>query len=98
MHPRLGIKLAGAWSDSRKSNDSLLKSKQFYGEEKEWILQHCIAIEKTQHHDYYVFGHRHLEMEIPFGNSTYINLGEWMSGAQFGIFENGGVKLVKFEG
>jgi UDP-2,3-diacylglucosamine hydrolase len=37
-------------------------------------------VEQSAPHDYYIFGHRHLPLKLPVGQSaTYFNLGEWVS-------------------
>ena len=52
---------------------------KFLGEDKEWLVQYCKRKLETQHSDYFVFGHRHLPLEIALNeNSTYINLGDWI--------------------
>jgi UDP-2,3-diacylglucosamine hydrolase len=34
---------------------------------------------KNEHYDYFVFGHRHLPLDIQLNeNSKYINLGDWI--------------------
>ena len=97
LHPDLGIWLATRWSDSRKTNDNQERTKVFYGNDKELIYQYCVATESTQHHDYYIFGHRHLEMTLPLSqNSQYINLGEWITGANYVKYQNKDAKLLKF--
>lgn len=78
VHPDVGIWLAGVWSGSSRGNDP-----PFQGE-KEWLIQHCTEVEASTHHDYYVFGHRHLPIEAPIGEkATYFNLGEWIAGSSY---------------
>jgi len=44
-----------------------------------------------------VFGHRHLALEIKMDNkATYINLGEWISQKNYGVLENGILKLKSY--
>ena len=76
-HPNIGMGIAQRWSrNSRITNDA--KEDHFKGEE-EWLLQYCREIEKEAHHDFYIFGHRHLPLELKVGTSaTYFNLGEWV--------------------
>jgi UDP-2,3-diacylglucosamine hydrolase len=78
IHPNLGISIANYWSrQSRISNTSM--EEKFQGEENEFLLTYCRELEKTSHHDFYVFGHRHLPLDLQVGeNSRYINLGEWV--------------------
>lgn len=96
IHPDVGMYLANAWSGhSRKSNK--LKDESFRGKEYEWIYQYCLEVEQTTHHDYYVFGHRHLPLEIPVSeNSRYFNLGEWFSQQNYGVYDGQQFELQTF--
>jgi len=78
IHPNLGISIANRWSrHSRISNTNM--EEKFQGEENEYLLTWCRELEKINHHDFYVFGHRHLPLDLRVGeNSRYINLGEWV--------------------
>ena len=78
LHPNLGIGIANYWSkQSRISNTKM--EERFEGEENEFLLTYCRELEKYNHHDFYVFGHRHLPLDLKVGeNSRYLNLGEWV--------------------
>lgn len=79
LHPNFGIWLADTSSKSSraKSGES---DREFLGEENEWLVQYCKEVLRENHFDYFIFGHRHLPMEIQVGeNSTYFNLGEWLN-------------------
>jgi UDP-2,3-diacylglucosamine hydrolase len=79
IHPDIGIGLAKAWSGkSRISNNS--KNEQRFLGDGEWLWAYCKELEQKAPHDYYIFGHRHLPLQLPVGESaTYFNLGEWVS-------------------
>lgn len=81
--PLIGMSIAHTWSkSSRFSNQE--KEDGFKGEENEYILQYCLETESVQHHDYYIFGHRHLILDLPVGeNSRYLNLGEWVNNSHY---------------
>jgi len=85
IHPDIGIKLAKAWSgNSRITNQS--KDEQRFLGEGEWLWAYCKELDQKRAHDYYIFGHRHLPLQLPVGQSaTYFNLGEWVS--QFTFLE-----------
>ncbi|GAB3745555.1 UDP-2,3-diacylglucosamine diphosphatase [Spirosoma pomorum] len=87
VHPDLGIGLAQAWSRrSRISNEE--KGEEFLGEDREWLMLYCQEVEASQHHDYYVFGHRHLPLDLAVSPiSRYINLGEWVHAKTYGVFD-----------
>ncbi len=78
IHPNLGIRIANYWSRQSRISNTKMEEK-FQGEENEFLLTYCREQEKTNHYDFYVFGHRHLPLDIKVGeNSRYINLGEWV--------------------
>lgn len=79
LHPDLGIKIAKAWSGKSRISNIEKDEGSFLGED-EWLWQYCKEIEAKTHHDYYIFGHRHLPLTLAVGDhSTYFNLGEWVS-------------------
>lgn len=95
LHPDIGVRLAQYFSVKNK----LISGKEdikFLGEDNEWLVQYCKRKEESQHHDYYVFGHRHLPLEIPINeNATYINLGDWISYYSYGVFDGNTMSLLK---
>lgn len=97
IHPNLGIGIANAWS--RKSRiTNIKKDEQFTEEKKEYLWVYCRDMEKTTHHDYYVFGHRHLPLELKVGdNSTYINVGEWVHFKTYAVYDGTNVELKEFK-
>lgn len=98
IHPNLGIGIANYWSGrSRIANRET--DEKFLGEEKEFLVVYAKEYLQKEHIDYFVFGHRHLPLEIEVGpNSTYINLGEWINYNTYGVFDGNEFKLEKFEG
>lgn len=96
LHPDIGIRLAHMWSNqSRASNKG--KDDIFLGED-EWLLAYCRYIENLEHHDYYVFGHRHLPLDLEVTeNSRYVNLGEWINHYTYGEFDGQSMALKIFE-
>jgi UDP-2,3-diacylglucosamine hydrolase len=93
IHPNLGMSIAQLWSkQSRLANTK--REEKFNGEENEFLLSYCKTIEKEMHHDFYVFGHRHLPLDLEVGvNSRYINLGEWVHFNTYAEFDGQAVAL-----
>jgi len=97
LHPDLGVRLAKAWSGHSRISNVEKNENHFLGED-EWLWQYCKEIETRKHHDYYVFGHRHLPLELEVGtNATYFNLGEWVSQYTYLEFDGLEAKLMEFE-
>ena len=97
LHPDIGVKLAQYMSVKNKliSGDDDAK---FLGEDNEWLVQYCKRKESQQHRDYFVFGHRHLPMEINISEqSKYINLGDWIQYYTYGEFDGQNLELKEFK-
>lgn len=95
IHPDIGVALANYWS--KKSRIAPEKEK-FINEEKERLLTYCKQVQKSTPHDYYVFGHRHLPLELRVSdNSTYFNLGEWITQCNYLKFDGAKATLKVFE-
>lgn len=96
LHPDIGVRVAQHLSVKNKliSGDD---DKQFLGEEQEWLAQYSKRKLETKHFDYFIFGHRHLPMEIKVGeNSTYYNLGDWINHYTYGVFDGDTFQLKTF--
>ena len=49
---------------------------------------------KTEHFDYFVFGHRHLPLKIELNeNSQFFNLGDWVKHFSYGVFDGKNFEL-----
>ena len=97
LHPDIGVKLAQYLSVKNKliSGDDDIK---FSGAENEWLFQYCRRKLETTTYDYFVFGHRHLPLEISLNEySTYINLGDWVQYFTYGVFDGQVFTLRTFE-
>jgi UDP-2,3-diacylglucosamine hydrolase len=70
----------------------------FLGEDKEWLVQYCKKKLTEAHFDYFIFGHRHLPLNIELnGKSRYINLGEWIQYNSFAVMKDGVISLEYFK-
>jgi UDP-2,3-diacylglucosamine hydrolase len=97
IHPNLGMGIANYWSKkSRKVNAE--HDEKFLGEENEWLAIFAKDYLKNEHIDYFVFGHRHLPLEIKLNEkSTYINLGEWIKYNSYAVFDGNELKLKYYK-
>lgn len=96
LHPDIGIKLAQYLSVKNKliSGDEDIK---FLGEENEWLVQYCKLKLSQKHYDYFLFGHRHLPMEINISpNSKYINTGDWITHFTYAVFDGNELLLKSY--
>lgn len=96
LHPDIGVKIAQYLSVKNKliSGESDVK---FLGEENEWLVQYCKRKLQTKHYNYFIFGHRHLPMQIDLTeDSKYINLGDWVGYFTYGVFDGKNFDLKTF--
>jgi len=101
LHPDLGVKLASYFSrKSRYGNSSdSIKPEVFHGNEKEWLVQYCMRKLEKEHYNYFVFGHRHLPLDIQLKeNSRYINTGDWLSYNSYAVFDGNQLQLKYYKG
>lgn len=97
LHPDIGVRLGRHLSVKNKliSGDEDAK---FLGEDNEWLAQYAKRKLETKHYDYFVFGHRHLPMEIQVGEqATYFNLGDWINHYTYGVFDGREFSLKTFK-
>lgn len=96
LPPKMGMGIAHRWSAHSKA--SSLAEEGFLGNDKEWLMVYAKEQLQKQHYDYFVFGHRHLPLQVKLSdNSTYINTGEWMNHDSYAVFDGQELKLEYFE-
>lgn len=96
LHPDIGMKLAQYLSIKNKliSGD---ENVAFLGE-NEWLLLYCKRKLEVKQYDFFVFGHRHLPLEIEINpNAKYINTGDWITYYSFAVFEKESILLKSFK-
>jgi len=96
LHPGLGTRLALYFSrKSRIANGAA--DEVFLGEEKERLITFCREMLKDKHFHYFIFGHRHLPLDIRIASdSRYINTGDWVSQFSYAVFDGEELSLKSF--
>ena len=98
LHPTLGIGLADFLSKRSRAKSGHL-DEQFLGVENEWLVQYAKEQQAINPVDYYLFGHRHLPLNISITEkSTYYNIGDWIKYNTYGVLENGEFELYQWDG
>ena len=94
IHPSWGIGLANYFS--RKSRAATgMELEKFLGEENEWLAIYSKEILQQSHFDYFIFGHRHLPLDLQVGaDSRYINLGDWLYYCSYAVFDGNTTSLL----
>lgn len=97
LHPNFGIGIANYFSRrSRLANGDI--DKKYLGDDNEWLAIYSREVLEKEYYDYFVFGHRHLPIDIKVGeNSRYINLGDWVVDFTYGVFDGKDFSLLEFE-
>lgn len=97
LHPNLGISIASALSKKSRIQQKG-RYETYLGDDKEYLT--CFSKEYLlqRHIDYFVFGHRHLALDIALNEkSRYVNLGEWMHEKKYAVFDGDTLKLLAWE-
>jgi len=97
LHPNLGIPLANFISKkSRIQQKGHFET--YLGDDKEFLTRFAKEHLQKQYVDFFVFGHRHLALDIQLNNnSRYINLGEWMHEKKYAVFDGENMQLLSWE-
>jgi len=97
LHPDFGVALAQRLSLKNKliSGEEDVK---YLGDDKEWLVQYCKRKLETKHYDFFLFGHRHLPMDLQINKSKYINTGDWISYFTYAIFDGKNLELKTYRG
>jgi UDP-2,3-diacylglucosamine hydrolase len=97
LHPSWGMALANYFSRKSRAKTGASDS-VFLGEDNEWLVIYAREILAKEHFDYFIFGHRHLPLNIELNdNSRYINLGDWITNFSYAVFDGNTVELKKWE-
>jgi UDP-2,3-diacylglucosamine hydrolase len=96
LHPNFALGLADFFSRRSRAatgnNDEV-----FVSEEKEMLVRFARQYLEIEHIDYFVFGHRHLKLDIKISeNSRYINTGQWITGSSYAVFDGNQLLLSDF--
>ena len=96
-HPDIGMQIGQYLSVKNKliSGDD---DATFLGEDNEWLVLYSKEKLKVQHRDYFIFGHRHLPLDIELNKkSKYINLGDWITYYTYAVFDGENLQLKEFK-
>lgn len=96
IHPNLGVRLMKYISQKPRKNYT---EEKYLGAKKEWLQQYCEKKLKTTPFDYFIFGHRHLPLDITLSNqqARYINTGDWLSYNSFAELKDGQLTLHYYQ-
>ena len=88
IHPRWGMALGLNWAKKSRLKE-LANPCPYKGEDKEELVLFAKDQERqSNHRDYYIFGHRHIELDLMLSHTTrLLVLGDWIDNFTFGVFD-----------
>lgn len=98
VHPDISLWLGYTWANhSWQKHDKEEDYASYVSKDKELLYLHSSEVEEKQHHDFYVFGHRHQKLDIQINDtSRYINLGDWIRFFSYAEFNGQDLKLIDY--
>jgi len=95
LHPSIGMGFGLRWSLSSRLGKGIKIN--FLGEEKEDLIRYARTILQKENIDYFIFGHRHLEMKYMLDNSVEIVfLGDWIMNGSYAVWDGGTLDFLLF--
>lgn len=96
LHPNFALWFGHKWSHKSRYSKELITP--FKGEEEEEHMIFANRILESEHFDYFVFGHRHIPLDLPLKNSSsrYINLGDWLWHFTYAVFDGNTLEIKKY--
>jgi UDP-2,3-diacylglucosamine hydrolase len=79
LHPDWALWLGQSWALHSWKKHEKEGQPQYLGADKEWLVQYAKAEEAKKAHDFYIFGHRHIELDLAITpQSRVLILGDWI--------------------
>ena len=98
IHPNFALLLGNTWSRKKRYSEKL-DQLQYKGEEEEWLIQYAKLVLKKQKIDVFVFGHRHIPIDISITENNhqaqYLNLGDWIRNFTYAVMTEDTIGLKK---
>ena len=89
VHPWWGMQLGLNWAKHSRLKRADGKEAPFMGENKEYLILFTKEYMKTHSNiDYFIFGHRHIELEMKMSRKTeLVILGDWIWQFTYAVFD-----------
>ncbi len=95
MHPSIGMGIGLRWSLSSRLGKGI--KIEFLGGEKEDLIRYAREILEKEKTDYFIFGHRHLEMVYRLDRAEIIFLGDWIMKGSYAVWDGTTLSLRVFD-
>ena len=89
VHPRWGMALGLNWAKHSRLKRADGKEVPFMGADKEFLVRFARDYKRSHPNiDYFLFGHRHIELDLPIDKSTrMLILGDWIWQFTYAVFD-----------
>jgi len=96
LHPNFAMWFAHRWSRHSRYSRELVTP--FRGEDREQQIIFANRVLEKEHFDFFVFGHRHIPLDVPLKNgvSRYINTGDWLWHFSYAVFDGEKMEVREF--
>lgn len=95
LHPNFTYGIGQNWSKHSRYSKGLVLP--FYGLDKEYNILFAKEYIQKNEIDYFVFGHRHIPMDIKLSEkSRLINLGEWINAYTYAVFDGNDIEILSY--
>jgi UDP-2,3-diacylglucosamine hydrolase len=97
LHPNLAFDIGHTWSKHSRLSKGVAEA--FLGKDKEHQLIFANNYLKEAFVDFFVFGHRHIPMDILLNNniSRLINTGEWINSNSYAVYDGSKMELHYYQ-
>ncbi len=98
LHPNFAVELAKRWSSHSRLKNESSEGAKFLGEDKEYLMLYAKDILAKEHFDFFIFGHRHIDLHQPIGqNSQFVYLGDWVKLRSYGEWDGENFELKYYK-
>jgi UDP-2,3-diacylglucosamine hydrolase len=95
LHPSIGVGIGLRWSLSSRLGKGI--NLDFLGEDNEDLIRYAKSILEKDNIDYFIFGHRHLDMKYRLNNSAeIIFLGDWIRDGSYAVWDGTTLNYLAF--
>ncbi len=96
IHPNFSLSFGHNWSKHSRVSKGI-SGEDFKGTTNEGMFIFAESILRKEKFDYFIFGHRHVLIDRPIGESSrYINLGDWISHFSYGFSKETILRLKQY--
>ena len=96
FYPNFGISLANFWSRRSRISTGTTDDK-YLGDDKEFLVKFIKDKLKTEKVDYFIFGHRHLPINMNVESAQYTNLGDWVKYYTYAEWDGKTLSLLEYK-